>query len=113
MEKTEGLEARVLELEAEVGSLEEELGKLNVCGELVFPLPVLHVSASTFPDQNQDITIREMESRLLSMEKDIDEQVSQRVKGREVWGCVAGLPSVHVPQRGCVRICVAGAAQPT
>lgn len=112
MEKVEGLESRIVELEGEVGGLEEELGKLNVrvskLSVLGFPRAVSdNVSALT---QNQDITIREMETRLLTMEKDIDEQVAQRVKGREVSWFAEN--STVVPVVTVARLPPVGASQP-
>ena len=60
--RTAASNERIQQLEAEVASLDEELTKLN----------------------NQDITIRNLESRILSMEDDIEQQVQQRVKVKEV-----------------------------
>lgn len=42
-----------------------------------------YIATSVAP-QNQDITIRDLEGRLLSMEGDIEQQVVQRVKSKEV-----------------------------
>ena len=99
-------------LQTEVASLEEELGKLNVCVcmTVVVCLCVCNacacvcvmrvlvcvrvtVCACVCPCQNQDITMRDLEARLLSMEADIEQQVAQRVKGREV--------RAHTPRIGC------------
>jgi hypothetical protein len=79
-------DSRVVELQREVAGLEEELSKLNVrrswggidfCGRD-------GISKHIFLCQNQDITIRQLESRLLSMESSVEDLVNERVKTKEV-----------------------------
>ncbi len=104
LQRLKALEETKATLEADVAGLDDELAKLKVvrCMRRVGCAPHRTRCAcflqNTHTSQNQDITIRDLEARLLSMEADIETQVVQRVKAREVRLLAAPAP-LHFAQQ--------------